>query len=262
MPELPDLTLYAKNLRKQVTHKEITFAQVFNLSKVNATQPVFQKAMLGQRITRIDRDGKELFFALSNKQSFSVHLMLSGRFTLLPFAEAHSVNSKIICLGFSDGQALAVSDFSRMAKVTVNPKAPDVPDALSEAFSLAYFRRMAGKSKLANVKSFLTDQKIVRGIGNAYADEILYRALISPKSTVGKIPAEDLAALYAAIRAVLEDAIAQLERLQPDMISGEERGFLKVHNPKREATEEGEPIVVEEIAKRRTYYTKKQRLFF
>ena len=261
MPELPDLTIYAKNLRKLVQGKDITSANVFNLSKVNATADAFAKALVGSQIISIERNGKELFFSLSNHKVFSVHLMLNGKFTYMSMDEVHGIFSKIICIGFADGQALVVTDFKGMCKVTLSPPRVTVPDAMDPAFTFEYFQRMTRLKSSMNIKALLIDQRIVRGIGNAYVDEILWKADISPKSTAGKIPVENLRVLYDAIHWVLEDAIEQIERISPDIISGEERGFLRVHNPKKKTTDDGEPILCEEVARKRTYYTQKQRVF-
>ncbi|NJD01161.1 MAG: hypothetical protein FIA99_00845 [Ruminiclostridium sp.] len=60
---------------------------------------------------------------------------------------------------------------------------------------------------------------------------------------------------------MLTDAIGNIIKIAPDIISGEERSFLKVHNHRKSATDEGDAIIVKEIATRKTYCTKKQRLF-
>ena len=101
---------------------------------------------------------------------------------------------------------------------------------------------------------------IMRGIGNAYLDEILWKANIS-RIYVGQIPPEALSELYAAISYVLTDAIENILRLTPDSISGEERSLLRVHSPTKTRTDEGEPILVKDIVEKRTYYTRKQRRF-
>lgn len=261
MPELPDLTIFAKNLRRHLLNKEITSADVFNRAKVNATPEAFSQALTGHAITAIDRNGKELFFTLDDGQRFACHLMLNGRFSLPSQTELFSINAKIIALTFAGGSAFTVSDISHMARVSLNPPEPTVPDALSPAFTFEYFESIARKKASANIKAFLIDQQVVRGIGNAYVDEILWKANVSPKSIVGKIPPEYLYLLYEAIHSELEDAIVQIERIKPDIISGEERSFLHVHVPRKRTTDDGEPILCEEIVKKKTYYTAKQLLF-
>jgi len=260
MPELPDLHLFAKNLRGLVLHKPITQAEA-NPTKVSVTPAVFRDALLGKAIEAIDRNGKELYFTLTGGQVFSVHLMLHGKYAYLSWDKVLKTQNKVIALRFEDDQALVVADYSGMCKATLNPPRPAVPDALSEAFTFEYFEKTIRKHAGKGVKGFLINQQAIRGIGNAYADEILWKADISPKSVAGKIPQEDVRGLYDAIGWVLRDAIEQLERICPDAISGEERSFLRVHHPKKERTDEGEPILREEIDKKQTYYTKKQRLF-
>lgn len=105
------------------------------------------------------------------------------------------------------------------------------------------------------------DQKVIRGIGNAYADEILYDARLSPFSASNKIPADKVKELAKSIRSVLEDAEKQIIKTNPDIISGEVRDFLQVHLPKKKETPAGEAIQQKEVGGRKTYYTERQELF-
>lgn len=261
MPELPDLQIFAKNLRKRILDKPVASAEVFNKLKINVLADAFIETLSGSSVVEIARDGKELQFKLSNGSSFNVHLMLNGRFNICAAEELHKINSKIIALRFEDGQVLTVSDYQGLCKVTLNAKPSNVPDALSNEFTFEYFCRLINKNAKKNIKAFLIDQKIVRGIGNAYADEILWKADISPESDCGKIPVEYLRALYDAVSFVLNDAIGNIERIAPDIISGEERSFLRVHNSKKKFTDDGDKIIVKEIVSKKTYFTEKQKLF-
>jgi len=89
----------------------------------------------------------------------------------------------------------------------------------------------------------------------------LYAAKLSPFSIAGKIPDEKIQILTSAIRQVLTDAEAYIIKNFPDTITEKERDFLKVHLPKHKLTPNGEPILVAEIASRKTYYTEGQELF-
>lgn len=261
MPELPDLTVYAKNLRPQVCGKPIACADVFNRAKVGVAPETFRQTLVGQCVSSIERDGKELRLTLASGDAFNVHLMLFGRFSLLPWLDLHRVNSKIMAIGFEDGQALAVSDPKGMCRVRWNPPASTVPDALDPSLTPERFQQMLRAKSGMNIKALLIDPKIIRGIGNAYVDEILWRADISPKSIAGRIPPDAAARLYAVIGATLRDAIEQIEHISPHIISGEERSFLVVHQTRTKETPDGDPILCEEIAGKRTYYTPNQRLF-
>ncbi len=111
------------------------------------------------------------------------------------------------------------------------------------------------------IKTVLTDGKIVQGIGNAYVDEILYAANISPFSKANKIPKEQIIVLSKAVRSVLTHAEKHISQRFPDTITEKERDFLQVHRPKQKLTLSGEEILKADIDKRKTYYTAGQQLF-
>lgn len=261
MPELPDLEVFSKNLRKKLLNKDIVSAAVFNSPKVNVTSSEFQQKLVSSQIESIIRSGKELSFKLTNNNIFNVHLMLNGKFEVINSQEVKAVKSKIVGIDFEDGCSLVVHDFQGLCKVTLNPEDSIVPDALSDEFSFDYFVESIKKNARKNIKAFLINQDIVRGIGNAYADEILFDANISPESNSGKITEEYLSILYKSIKDVLMDAILKIEKASPDIISGEERSFLKVHNKNLKHTQDGKEILVKKVASKTTYMTEEQILF-
>ncbi len=261
MPELPDLQVFSKNLKKRLLNKEITAIEIFNQSKVNLSVSGARQKLVGTSLADIVREGKELRFKLMNNNSFNIHLMLNGKFDICESNRVSDLKWKILVIYFADESALVVSDLKGLCKVTFDAVSNNVPDALSSKFDMDYLLKMAGKNTRKNIKAFLIDQSIVRGIGNAYVDEILWKANISPASTVGMIPKERLEILHSAIISILEDAIVNIERISPEIISGEERSFLKVHNPKKKFTDEGDKILVDRIASKITYFTEKQELF-
>ncbi|MCI8286856.1 MAG: formamidopyrimidine-DNA glycosylase [Lachnospiraceae bacterium] len=261
MPELPDLQVFSKNLRKRIAHREIVSAEVLNRSRVNVDGDIVRTKLLQTRIADIVRKGKELYFQLENDETFSVHLMLSGKFHICAPEEAAGIPYKILSVGLEGEEILVISDLQSLCKVTFNPMETNTPDALGENFTFTYLLNAVRRNQRKNIKAFLIDQSIIKGIGNAYADEILWKANISPKSTAGKIPEDRLNALYTAISDVLKDAVANIERISPDIISGEERSFLRVHNFGKKYTDEGDRILIQKIAAKTTYYTERQQLF-
>ena len=261
MPELPDLHVFAENLTKLTADKRIVSADIFSVRNVSAGIETLRSDWLDTCIAEIKRSGKELYFHSASEKVFSVHLMLSGGFDVCTTAEAEAIPFKIMSMGFDDGTTLVISDYQSLCKVTLNPAEPLAPDALSDAFTLERFLRSAARSKRKNIKAFIIDQSVVRGIGNAYADEILWTAGISPESTTGSIPEEKMAELYTAVGTVLTDAIVNIKRLSHDIIKGEERSFLKVHNSHKKRTDDGEPIIVRRIASKITYFTAAQTLY-
>jgi formamidopyrimidine-DNA glycosylase len=116
-------------------------------------------------------------------------------------------------------------------------------------------------AKRTVIKTILLDQHIIRGIGNAYADEILWEAGISPFSIANKIPADKIKDLAAAIKKVLKDGEHQIKKEKPDIISGEVRDFLKIHNARKKESPTGASIQQKAIGGRKTYFTEEQKLY-
>jgi len=260
MPELPDLEVFRNNIFDQLTSKRLVGVEIFNPNKVYAEKVVLIDDLVGRDLVCINRVGKELIFDFGDDKIIAAHLMLNGTISIVNEDAVGSIKFKIFSMRF-ECDTIVFSDRGSLCTVKYNPAASNVPDALDRAFTLDYFLDIARKKQRTNVKAFLINQSIVKGIGNAYVDEILWVARISPRSLVGKIPEEKLKELYSAIDSVLHEAILQIKRISPDIISGEERSFLKVHNRKLKKTETGYPIIIEKIASKTTYYTEEQVLY-
>ena len=260
MPELPDLEIFKKNVFAKLTSKRLTGLSVFNMAKVIYPEKMLGDELSGRDLLRIDRIGKELFFDFGEERKLSVHLMLNGEMSIVTPVAVDSVRFKIFALYF-ENEALVFSDRGSLCTIKYKPIVTSIPDAFDETFTQAYFLRLASKKSRTNIKAFLIDQNNVKGIGNAYADEILWEARVSPHSITGQIPEDVLIRLYDAIRAVLQNAIESIRRISPDIISGEERRFLRVHNKSLKQTETGHPIVVERLASKITYHTDEQVIY-
>ncbi|MCQ6957692.1 hypothetical protein [Mucilaginibacter aquariorum] len=105
------------------------------------------------------------------------------------------------------------------------------------------------------------DQKLIRGIGNSYADEILYDAGVSPFPTAKAIPAPYIDRLFNSINEVLKSAIKQIGAANGDELKGELKDFMNIHSRTLKKTSKGEEIKTEKIGGRTTYYTDEQQLF-
>lgn len=257
MPELPDLTVFAENLSPQVMGEKVAEVNWHHRGRLNATAKELSSSLVGSFISRVERAGKEVCFTMDNGNLLFVHLMLNGQFVLAPRGKIASF--AILTILFENGKALAVQDPKGLATISLNPRREDVPDALEVDEDLLK-RLIAAKPKML-AKAFLIDQKILRGIGNAYADEILWKAGISPRSVVGKLPDKAITALSTAVHSVLDAAIDQLRTNHPGIIAGEVRDFLAVHNPSRTVSTDGYPIRVENISSKKTYFTDGQVLY-
>jgi formamidopyrimidine-DNA glycosylase len=258
MPELPDLEVFSRNLNKKLAKKTVKEIAIKNKSKLKVPPATLKKSLEGAALKKVYREGKELHFAFDNNEVLGLHLMLHGKLNL--FIEKNDQKNTILELLFDDDTGLALSDYQGAATPTLNPEEKTAPDALSKEVDADFLKEKLSK-KRTSIKTFLLDQKMIRGIGNAYADEILWEAGISPFSICNKIPEAKINQLAKTIKDVLEDAEKQIIKKDPDIISGEVRDFLKIHNSKKKESPTGEKIKNTMLNSRITYYTDEQELF-
>ncbi|MES2268754.1 MAG: DNA-formamidopyrimidine glycosylase family protein [Bacteroidota bacterium] len=256
MPEIPDLNVFKKNLIKQLVGKTLKDVHVLIDRRLKSSEAELQNSLQGHTLSSVERIGKELHFAFDNNHTLGVHLMLHG--TMYWFQDKNENRFTIAELLFEDGIGLAITDWQKAVILTLDPAPTKVPDAMD--MPADYLLKALNKSS-RHIKTVLTDGKTVGGIGNAYVDEILYEAKLSPFSTANKIPENKIVVLIKAIQTVLTNAEKHILHNFPDTITEKERDFLQVHRPKQTLTLAGEEILKAEIDKRKTYYTKDQILF-
>ena len=256
MPELPDLQAFSHNLDKKLAGKTVKDVIVHNAKKLNVTAKELQDKLEKQQLKTIYRDGKELHIKFSDGDVLGLHLMLHGKLFLFEGKNANKYS--IIELVFTDDTGLVLTDFQGIATPTLNPDEKDAPDAMEDN-AATHLQEKLSRTK-TNVKTVLLDQKIIRGIGNAYADEILWDAKISPFSASNKIPADKVKDLVKSIHSVLKNAEKQIIKANPDIINGEMRDFMNIHNSKKKQSPTGSEILVKE-GSRKTYYTEEQELY-
>ena len=204
------------------------------------------------------REGKELRFEFANRNILGLHLMLNGNMYL--FEKRNEHKNSILELLFEDQKGLVMTDYQGMAAPTLNPEEKASPDALSAGLNFKFLKDQLSKTR-ATIKNLLLDQKVIRGIGNAYADEILWDAGISPFSVSNKIPDTKIKVLAKSIKKVLRRAEKEILKTHPNIISGEVRNFLNIHNSNKKLSPTGAPIEKKITAGRKTYYTNEQELF-
>ena len=258
MPELPDLEVFKSNIFSRLTSKRLVSLEVFS-PKITTPKSILEIELIGRDLSCVSRYGKELLFDFADNRIIAAHLMLNGKVSIVSDSGAvEKIKSKVFALNF-ERESVILHDTGNVGTVIrYKPIIGGAPDALGKDFTLDYFIGMAQRKATTNIKAFLIDQKVVKGIGNAYADEILWSSRISPKSITGQIPGEAMAKLYNAIGKVLSDAVVSIKAIAPDIISGEERSFLNVHSRFKKKTETGFPIIVETIASKTTYFTEEQ----
>lgn len=236
MPEIPDLEAIRHFLEPRLRQNPVATAEA-RLPWLVRTGADGLATLVGREFVALRRHGKFLLFATDDDRLLVVNPMLTGRFHWAEPSERKRPMTALV-LGFADGHELRYSDQRRMGRWYLVPTAeletvPQMaelgPDALAvdEETFLARIRRHPGQ-----IKSVLTNQKFLAGIGNAYSDEILWEAGLHPHRRRATMDEDDLRRLYRAMRGTIEWAIPILEAEVADRLyqrNEEWRDHLRVH---------------------------------
>ncbi|MGY4706994.1 Fpg/Nei family DNA glycosylase [Candidatus Bipolaricaulota sp. J31] len=235
MPELPDLEVIAAVLAPRVVGRTIRGAKALHPAFLQSTEPPLAEAR-GRRIAEVGRRGKYLLFHLSGELHLAVHLMRAG-WVWHGASRYEATKSTVFRIELDDGNDIRVIEagFPKLSRgwlldsLDKEPLAGLGVEPLSEGFTLERFVKLvAGKRR--QIKKLLVDQRLIAGIGNAYADEILFVARLSPFRYAHTLDEEELARLWRAIPEVLRWAIAEIRsRVGEGLYQEEERSFLRVH---------------------------------
>ena len=217
MPELPDVTVYVEHLtRRTVGHvlERVRLASPFVLRTADPPLACVQ----GQEVERVTRVGKRIVFGFPGKKPerlhLVVHLMIAGRFRWKPLGTGIPGKIGLAAFDFapkgkSEGGTLLLTEASSKKRASIHlvkgdagldaldPGGLEVLDAKASAFA----DRL--RSENHTLKRALTDPHLFSGIGNAYSDEILHHARMSPVRLTQKLGDEDIARLFASTREVL-----------------------------------------------------------
>jgi formamidopyrimidine-DNA glycosylase len=256
MAELPDLTVFAQILSRRFSDRTVDLVEVTVSKKLNVSVDELISVLQQRQLKDVKRAGKTLEFHFLGGITVGIHLMLRGE--LVALDSTQPPRFQIIAFRFKGGDGFAVIDMLKQATVTLEPKLSDVPDALE--LSKPYFKGLLEKKK-TGIKTLLMDQQSMRGIGNSYADEILYHAGISPFSVANALPLVQVDKLFKSIHSVLQKAVKNIAEANGDELKGELRDFMDIHNPQLTITAKGQPIKKDKIGGRTTYYTDEQQLF-
>jgi len=209
MPELPEVETIKRELSPQVVGQSFTGVDILDAQLVSGISvEEFRRKLTGQAIQSLERRGKYLIFELSKGDSLIIHLRMTGALLLNPkgivrHARAIFHLSHDIQLVFSDFRRLGVLCLVEDADVVVGKLGPE---PLSESFTPDILARRLAKHHIP-VKAALTDQTIIAGVGNMYADEALFAARIHPLRKAHALSVDEIQTLYQSIRQVLCSAI-------------------------------------------------------
>ncbi len=264
VPELPDLAVVVDAFHAALSGRSITAAAAPAPLAVRGT-PAELRALVGQRLVAVRRRGKFVTFQLE-RDAVVVNAMLTGRFQLAA-PETRRPASTAVVLAFGDRTLpppdaaawtrraewmpperrpveVRYRDPSQMGKVYLVPAgaarpipgldADQGPDADDPELTLERWRERIRRHP-GELKALLRNQAFVAGLGNAYSDEVLHAARLSPFRKRSQLAPEEVDELYAATRATLARAIEILRARVPPTFETQVRDFLAVH------LREGEP---------------------
>lgn len=238
MPELPELEVYAENLRPRVAGKIVASVETHHGGVLRRIAPeAFAVRVKGCRIKEVVRRGKTLGLLLDSGDRIDVHLMLQGEMCYAMPGPAQQPPEPCLTLVFQDGARLIFSDphynplNPREPKmwIGVNEKERVGLDPLGSTFTSEALATLCRAHKLLPLKALLTDQKLIGGLGNAYVDEILWTAGVRPRRVVSLMAPAEIEAVKEAIDRVLAEALSRTRQGLRGKIRGEIREHFQVH---------------------------------
>ena len=212
MPELPEVETFKGYLDSTSLHQRITDVEVrdaYVLKHVSARG--LARRLKGLRFENSHRHGKHLFVRAGEELWLRLHFGMTGWLQYLKRDE-ETPNTARVLFRFGNNRRLAFDDQRKFGEVELIKDVNEFlqtrgigPDALE--ISLSEFKVILGKHRGA-VKAILLNQQLIAGIGNLYADEILFRARMHPATEAARLSDKDLTGVFRAMRHVLEKAIA------------------------------------------------------
>jgi formamidopyrimidine-DNA glycosylase len=247
MPELPEVETVARDLRPLIVGATITgirssWARTLRTHDADA----FAAGVAGRRVEAVGRRGKLLVVELSGERTLTIHLKMTGQLFVVPREAAPDPYVRLV-LELADGREIRFRDIRKFGKVGLYdnghgidgagegsglgkggdaPFAALGPEPLADGFTVGAFRRrLRGRS--GRLKPLLMDQSFVAGIGNIYADEALWAARLHPLRSASGLRPADERRLYAAIRAILAEAVQRRGSSVDDYTAPEGDGTMQ-----------------------------------
>jgi formamidopyrimidine-DNA glycosylase len=221
MPELPDITIYIEALAPRISGERLERVRLASPFLLQSVAPPITEVE-GKRVRGLRRLGKRIAIGLEDDLFLVLHLMIAGRLRFRPPGAPLNRKLGLAAFDFTSG-TLVLTEASTRKRATLHvvrgepalralhPGGLEVLEADLAAFGAALTRESH------TLKRALTDPRLFSGIGNAYSDEILHRARLSPVKLTPRLTGEEIARLHAAVQSTLGEWI---ERLRAETGSG------------------------------------------
>jgi formamidopyrimidine-DNA glycosylase len=221
MPELPDISVYVEALRKRIVGETLQAVRLKTPFLLRTVDPPLD-ALIGKRVRGVERLGKRIVTSLDDELYVIVHLMIAGRLHWTPRDAKPGKRPDLAAFDFSSGTlTLTEAGSKRRASLYLVHGASGL-DELSrgglEVFDATlqqFAERLRGENH--TIKRSLTDPRLFSGIGNAYSDEILHRARLSPIKLTSRLTDAEVSTLFAA---TLDTLTEWTERLRVETGDG------------------------------------------
>ena len=221
MPELPDIAVYIEALEQRILGHTLERVLIGSPFLLRTADPPLDSAFQ-HKVTALRRVGKRIAIGLDNDVFLVLHLMIAGRLHWRATAPKLGARNLLAVFEFDSGaMTLTEAGSERRAGLHVAAgiaglRALDAGGIEPLEMDAAQFAA-ALRAENHTLKRALTDPRLISGIGNAYSDEILHRARLSPVALTQKISPEEIARLYDATRATL---VEWMERLRAQASAG------------------------------------------
>lgn len=215
MPELPEVEVVRQGIMPLVCGRRVERIATSGKSlRLPVNRAALRRCFEGHCLTAVARRGKYLLFSFDHGALLVIHLGMTGRLGLFP-SDTPSARHDHLRFLLDNGLEMRFNDARRFGSVQCfsteelaahDPFAGLGPEPLGKEFAAAYLADKAGGRRLP-VKSFLMDNRVVVGLGNIYANEILFAAAIHPLTPAGELDRSQWRAVVKATRTVLDRAI-------------------------------------------------------
>lgn len=217
MPELPEVETIVRGLQKTTVNKIITDITINLIKVTNVPAAKFRECTIKARIKSVARRAKIIIIHLSNEYSLGIHLKIAGRLLCLKNETPIEKHTHLI-LHLGNGYDLRFWDLRQFGYVRIFPTDKLAagleldkfgPEPLESSFTLERFNEILGTRPKGRIKPLLMNQEFIAGIGNIYADEILYRSRIHPLRSVNTLKSVEIKRVFENIKEILTKAIKE-----------------------------------------------------
>jgi formamidopyrimidine-DNA glycosylase len=261
MPELPEVETIRRALEPLLLGERLTHIEVRDPRIVQGDAAQLHREAVGSTLVGVMRRGKHLVLLLDSGKGLALHLRMTG--SLLLNEPRHSARTRAV-LCFSNGTRLYFNDMRRLGTIRLIDDVEAYcrrlgPEPLAEDFTPDVLRRCLAGHRIP-IKAALLDQHLVAGVGNMYADEALFLSKIHPMTPASSLSHRQTAALWRALREVLQKAIAnQGASINTYALPDGERGtaherFNVAHRKDRPCPSCGTPLQRLMVRKRGAYF--------